>query len=149
MNADRTGILIAAIALLGPVVTALVTAGGIALERRRSDRDLEARRLRLVEVARNQIAAVQPLSSWVEINGVSIPAEARERVHTIIISALDSILCAQALSLGEEQHRSSILSDLLLRRPFSNTKRESTESLILLCIRLGQRLPYRIGGDHC
>jgi len=63
MSGGTTAIVVALIALLGPLVTGLVTAGGIALERRRSERDLEARRLKLVEMARNQIAAVQPL--WI------------------------------------------------------------------------------------
>jgi hypothetical protein len=144
VNSASTAIIIA---VLGPLVTGLVTAAGIALERRRNERDLEALRLRLVEMARNQIAAVQPLWSSMENNEVSTPADTRERAYTIIISALDAILRAQAMSQpedhlqrqvakAEEQNRGSILSDLLLRRHFQTRGARVLRVLYYLTIRL-------------
>ena len=47
-----------------------VVPAGIALERRRTEHDLEVRRLRLVELARNQIEAVQPLLNSPSADGV-------------------------------------------------------------------------------
>ncbi len=114
------------IAVLGPLVTGLVTAAGIALERRRTEHDLEVRRLRLVELARNQIEAVQPLLNSPSADGVG--TDSRERANSIVVSALDSLLHAQALTRQEEtlqqraakvveRHSGSVTSELLLRRP--------------------------------
>jgi hypothetical protein len=115
----NTGIIATVVgAVVSPVATALVTTAGIALQRRRSDRDLEARRLRLIEAARNQIQAVEPVWNSTEKNNASTPDDTRERAYTIIISALDSILRAQALSQPQHHQRRSILSDLLLFRHF-------------------------------
>ncbi|BBZ35937.1 hypothetical protein [Mycolicibacterium confluentis] len=109
-------------ALSVPIVTGLVTAGGIALERIRSERDLEVRRGRIVEMAHNQIAAVQPLLE--NLSG----DPARERAYAIITAALDSIARAQALSQQPEEQleksalkaidhaRRSVLDEVLLRR---------------------------------
>jgi hypothetical protein len=98
-------------------VTGTVTTLGIAIQRRWSDRDLEARRLKLIEVARNQIQAVEPL--WNSPARAGTPDDTRDRVYTIISSALDSLLRAEALTAEEEHHDDrSILSDLLLFRRF-------------------------------
>ncbi|OBF26749.1 hypothetical protein A5727_26740 [Mycobacterium sp. ACS4331] len=109
-------------ALSVPIVTGLVTAGGIALERMRNERDLEVRRGRIVEMAHNQIAAVQPLLE--PLGG----DQARDRAYAIISSALDSIARAQALSQQPEEQlekralkavdhaRRSVLDEVLLRR---------------------------------
>jgi hypothetical protein len=104
-------------AILAPIVTATVTTLGIAIQRRRSDRDLEARRLKLIEVARSQIQAVEPLLN--SPAGAGTPDDTHDRVHTIITSALDSLLRAEALT-AEEDHDDdrSILGDLLLFRHF-------------------------------
>jgi hypothetical protein len=105
-------------AILAPIVTGTVTVLGIAIQRRWSDRDLEARRLKIIEAARNQIQAVEPL--WNSTARAGTPDDTRDRAYTIIISALDSLLRAQALteSKEEEHHDRSILSDLLLFRHF-------------------------------
>lgn len=109
-------------ALTVPVVTGLVTAGGIALERIRSERDLEVRRGKIVDMAHNQIAAVQPLLD--NLSG----DQARERAYAIITAALDSIARAQALSQqpeeqlekravrAVEQARRSVADEVFLRR---------------------------------
>lgn len=105
-------------AILAPIVTGTFTVLGIAIQRRWSDRDLEARRLKLIEVARSQIQAVEPL--WNSPERAGTPDDTRDRAYTIIISALDSLLRAQALTDSVEEHHQDrgILSDLLLRRRF-------------------------------
>lgn len=115
------------ITVLSPLITGLVTAAGIALERRRTDHDLEVRRLRLVELARNQIAAVEPLLNPAGADEAGVGADSRERAYSIVVSALDMILRAQALTQQEdhlrqraakvvERRSGGILSELLLRR---------------------------------
>lgn len=114
------------IAVLSPLITGLVTAAGIALERRRTEHDLEVRRLRLVELARNQIAAVEPLLNSAGADEAGVGADSRERAYSIVVSALDTILRAQALTQQEdhlqraakvvERRSGGILSELLLRR---------------------------------
>jgi hypothetical protein len=104
-------------AILAPIVTATVTTLGIAIQRRRSDRDLEARRLKLIEVARSQIQAVEPLLNSPARAGT--PDDTRDRVHMIVTSALDALLRAEALTVTEERDDDrSILRDLLLFRHF-------------------------------
>ena len=113
MNAKHGGTVLAA--HVAPVVTGIVTTSGIAIQRRWSDRDLEARRLKLIEVARNQIQAVEPL--WNSPERAGTPDDTRDRAYTIIISALDSLLRAQVIDESKEEHHDrSILSDLLLYR---------------------------------
>lgn len=115
MNANIAAPVLAAI--LAPIVTGIVTTLGIAIQRRWSDRDLEARRLKLIEVARNQIQAVEPL--WNSPERAGTPDDTRDRAYTIIISALDSLLRAQVMTDSKEEHHDrSILSDLLLFRHF-------------------------------
>jgi hypothetical protein len=98
-------------------MTGTVTATVIVIQRRWSDRDLEARRLKLIEAARSQIQAVEPL--WNSPERAGTPDVTRERAYTIIISALDSLLRAQALTDAEEhRHDRSFLRDLLLLRHF-------------------------------
>lgn len=115
MNASIAPVLAA---VLAPIVTGIVTALGIAVQRRWSDRDLEARRLKLIEVARNQIQAVEPL--WNSTERAGTPDDTRDRAYAIIVSALDSLLRAQALTdSAEEHHDRGVLSDLLLLRRVS------------------------------
>ena len=97
------------------------------MERRRTDHDLEVRRLRLVELARNQIAAVEPLLNPAGADAAGVGADSRERAYSIVVSALDTILRAQALTQQEdhlrqraakvvERRSGGILSEVLLRR---------------------------------
>jgi hypothetical protein len=67
--------------------------------------------------SRDQIQAVEPLLN--SPAGAGTPDDTHDRVHTIITSALDSLLRAEALT-AEEDHDDdrSILGDLLLFRHF-------------------------------
>jgi hypothetical protein len=120
------GIVVALIALLSPLVTGSVTAVSIAVERRRTEHDLEVRRQRLVDMARNQIAAVQPLLTPADDHGVEVEEDSRDRAHAIVASALDLILRAQALAQLDDhlqqraanamERSNSLLGELFLRR---------------------------------
>ena len=56
---------------------------------------------KLIEVARSQIQAVEPL--WNSPERAGTPDDTRDRAYTIIISALDSLLRAQALTDSVEE----------------------------------------------